>query len=159
MKILLTIFVKIPHNVIEVMVVLMVLLLALKFVQSGVYHACVGGHDIVYTPSFCWGGGGGGWAPEFFKGGGGAGRGAAAGGGGGGGGGGWTSKFFKRGGGLDQISIFREVFLGNRGWPFTRGCNFYIKSKIKFEIFNERKFTNKNVFLSHNWEFKLGYFN
>ena len=68
MKILLTIFVKIPHNVIEVMVVLMVLLLALKFVQSGVYHACVGGHDIVYTPSFCWGEGGGVEPPNFLKG-------------------------------------------------------------------------------------------
>ena len=37
---------KIPHNVIEVMVVLMVLLLALKLVQSGVPHTCGGGHDM-----------------------------------------------------------------------------------------------------------------
>ena len=37
---------KIPHNVIEVMVVLMVLLLALKLVQSGVPHICGGGHDM-----------------------------------------------------------------------------------------------------------------
>ena len=46
MKMLLTIFLKIPHNVIEVMVVLMVLLLALKLVQSGVPHICGGGHDM-----------------------------------------------------------------------------------------------------------------
>ena len=50
MKMLLTIFLKIPHNVIEVMVVLMVLLLALKLVQSGVHHTCGGDHDIVCTP-------------------------------------------------------------------------------------------------------------
>ena len=58
MKMLLTIFLKIPHNVIEVMVVLMVLLLALKLVQSGVHHTCVGGYDIVYTTPSAGGGGG-----------------------------------------------------------------------------------------------------
>ena len=54
---------KIPHNVIEVMVVLMVLLLALKLVQSGVPHTCGGGHDMTQCataplpplPHFCWG--------------------------------------------------------------------------------------------------------
>ena len=39
-----------PHNVIEVMVGLMALLLGLKLVQSGVHHTCRGGHDIVCTP-------------------------------------------------------------------------------------------------------------
>ena len=48
-KMLLTIFLKIPYNVIEVMVVLMLLLLALKFVESGVHHTCGGGHNIVCT--------------------------------------------------------------------------------------------------------------
>ena len=57
MHMLLTIFLKIPHNVIEVMVVLMVLLLSLKLVQSGVHHTCGEGHDIVWIPiPFCWGG-------------------------------------------------------------------------------------------------------
>ena len=34
------------------MIVLMVLLLGLKLVQSGVYHPCGGGHDIVCTTFF-----------------------------------------------------------------------------------------------------------
>ena len=59
MKMLVTIFLKIPHNVIEVMVVLMVLLLVLKLVQSGVHHTCGGGHDIVCTPTALSAGGGG----------------------------------------------------------------------------------------------------
>ena len=53
MKMLLIIFLKIPHNVIEVMVVLMVLLLALKLVQSGVQH-----QSVQPRSPFCRGGGG-----------------------------------------------------------------------------------------------------
>ena len=52
MKMLLTIFLKIPHNVIEVMVVLMELLLALKLVEGGVHYTCGGVHDIVCSPHF-----------------------------------------------------------------------------------------------------------
>ena len=66
MKMLLIIFLKIPHNVIEVMVVLMVLLLALKLVQSGVQHQSVQPR----TP-FCRGvgvGGGLNLQPNFQKG-------------------------------------------------------------------------------------------
>ena len=45
MKMLLTIFLKIPHHEVEVMfVLLMVLLLVLTVVQSGVHHTCGGGH-------------------------------------------------------------------------------------------------------------------
>ena len=44
MTILLTIFRKIPHHVVEVMFVLMVLLLVLTIVQSGVHHASGGGN-------------------------------------------------------------------------------------------------------------------
>ena len=44
MKMLLTIFLKIPHHAVEVMFVLMVLLLVLVAVQSGVHHTCAGGH-------------------------------------------------------------------------------------------------------------------
>ena len=69
MKMLLTIFLKIPHIVIEVVVVPMMLLLALKLVQSCVHHTCGGGHDIVYIPTTFWWWG---WnlLPIFFKGGG-----------------------------------------------------------------------------------------
>ena len=43
---------------------------------------------------------------------------------------------------------------------FRGGCNFYIKNKLKSEIFNDkRKFINKNLFLCHNYEFKLGNYN
>ena len=49
MKMLLAIFLKIPLNVIEVMVVLMLLLFALKLVRSGVHHTRGEGHDIVCT--------------------------------------------------------------------------------------------------------------
>ena len=44
MKVLLTIFLKIPGHVLEVTFVLMVLLFVLKVVQSGVHHTCGGGH-------------------------------------------------------------------------------------------------------------------
>ena len=30
------------------------------------------------------------------------------------------------------------------------GCNFYMKNKLKSEIFHKKKFINKNVFLCHN---------
>ena len=39
-------------------------------------------------------------------------------------------------GGLDMISIFRGELLGKRGMTFFRGCNFYIKNKLKSDIFN-----------------------
>ena len=55
MKLLLTVFLKIPHHVVEIMFVLMVLLLAFNVVQSGVHHTCGRGvmHS-VHLP-FCWG--------------------------------------------------------------------------------------------------------
>ena len=37
-----------------------------------------------------------------------------------------------------------------KGVTFFRGCSFYIKNKLKSEIFNGKKFINKNVFLCHN---------
>ena len=70
MKMLLAVFLKIPHNVIEIMVVLMVLLLALKLVQTSVHHTCGGSHDIVCTlsSSFCWARGRGlNLLPNFLK--------------------------------------------------------------------------------------------
>ena len=43
------------------------------------------------------------------------------------------------GGGLDRISIFREV-TGKEGVTFLRGvCSFYIKNKLKSEIFNDKE--------------------
>ena len=72
------------------------------------------------APPFCWGGGG---EPP--------------------------TKFSKRGG-LDRTSTFRGD-CGERGCDFLqRGCNFHIKKKLKFEIFNKKKFMGKNTFLCHN---------
>ena len=50
MKMLLTIWLKIPHNLTEVMVVPMVLLLALKLIRSGVPHKRMGGGGGVALP-------------------------------------------------------------------------------------------------------------
>ena len=59
------------------------------------------------------------------------------------------TKFSKRG--VGRISIFRGRLLGRRGSPFSRGCSFYIKNKLKSETFDDKKkFINKNVFLCHN---------
>ena len=51
------------------------------------------------------------------------------------------TKFSKRGGrGLDRTSTFRGGLLGKRRITFFKGgCNFYIKNKLKFEIFNDKK--------------------
>ena len=41
-------------------------------------------------------------------------------------------------GGLDRISIFRAKFDGKEGDNFFQGgCSFYIKNKLKSDIFNE----------------------
>ena len=35
--------------------------------------------------------------------------------------------------------LFRRWLLGKRGWLFSgEGCSFYIKNKLKFEIFNDK---------------------
>ena len=44
-----------------------------------------------------------------------------------------------RGAGLGRISIFRGGLLGKRGDFFQGGCSFYIKNKLKSEIFNSEK--------------------
>ena len=44
MKMLLTIILKIPYYMVEVIIVLMVLLLVLKVAQSCIHHTCGGGH-------------------------------------------------------------------------------------------------------------------
>ena len=47
---------------------------------------------------------------------------------------------FQKGRGLDRTSTFRRGLLGKRGATFFRGgCNFHIKNKLKFEIFNDKK--------------------
>ena len=68
MKMLLTIFLKITHNVAEFLVVLMLLLLARKLVESGVHDTCGGGHDNVHPPLSA-GGRGLNLPPNFLKGG------------------------------------------------------------------------------------------
>ena len=77
---------------IEVMVVLMMLLLALKLVSGGVHHTCGGSHGIFCTPVSA---GGLNLLPGFLK-----------------------------GGGPDQISIFRRGFLGKRSDLFQEGQQF-----------------------------------
>ena len=52
------------------------------------------------------------------------------------------TKFSKKGGGgLDRTLVFRGVLVRKRGMAFLRrGCNFYVKNKLKFEIFNDKKY-------------------
>ena len=63
--------------------------------------------------------------------------------------GGWQEcwacyQIFKKGG-LDRISIFREVtFLGEGG------CSFYVKIKLKSEIFNDKKSYKQKCFPFHS---------
>ena len=66
--------------------------------------------------------------------------------GGGGGGGGAGAKISKSvggggggGGGLGRISIFRGGCWERGGDFFQGGCSFYIKNKLKSEIFNSKK--------------------
>ena len=44
-----------------------------------------------------------------------------------------------RNGGLARVSTFRGGLLGKTGWLFSRGCRFYIKNKLKAQIFNDKK--------------------
>ena len=53
---------------------------------------------------------------------------------------------FQKGGGLDRTLIFRGGVGGNEGVTFSNflrggegGCNFYIKDKLKSEMFNDKK--------------------
>ena len=54
------------------------------------------------------------------------------------------------------MSNNRQTKKEGKGWPFSGGCSFYIKNKLKSEIFNGKKFIKKYVFLCHtknlNWE-------
>ena len=63
-------------------------------------------------------------------------------------------------GGLGRIQFLEEGCWERGGWPFSgkeEGCSFFVKNKLKSEIFNDKKkFINKNVFLCHNYEFKVG---
>ena len=66
--------------------------------------------------------------------------------------------------GLDRTSIFRGSWWERGGWPFSGGVSFYIKVKLKSQIFGAwylmtKKFINKNGLLCHNQKFELGNFN
>ena len=55
------------------------------------------------------------------------------------------TKFSKRGGGLDRTFIFRRGVGEKEGGDLFEGgvvcnCNFYIKNKLKSEIFNDKKY-------------------
>ena len=52
------------------------------------------------------------------------------------------SKGIRGGGGesrLDKISVFRGGLLVKRVVTLAGGCSFYIKNKLKYEIFNDKK--------------------
>ena len=52
----------------------------------------------------------------------------------------------KTGRGDYRMSIFGGSLLGKRGDIFQEGCSLYIKSKLKSEIFSEKKkLINKNI--------------
>ena len=47
---------------------------------------------------------------------------------------------FQKERGLDRTSTFREKLVWRGGWLFSGwGCNFYVKDKLKSEIFNDKK--------------------
>ena len=52
-------------------------------------------------------------------------------------------------GGLDRISIFRGGLLGRRRTTlFRESCSFYIKNKLKSQIFNNKKSLSSKMFFS-----------
>ena len=55
---------------------------------------------------------------------------------------------FSKKGELDRISIFRGSSWENQGDLFqgVRGCSLYIKNKLKFEIFNDKKVHKQKYF-------------
>ena len=60
--------------------------------------------------------------------------------------------------GLTGSELVEEGCWERRSDFFQGGsCKFYIKSKLKSEIFNDKKILQvKNISLCHNYEFKLG---
>ena len=62
------------------------------------------------------------------------------------------TKFSKKGGGVGGLtgSQFLESGLWERGVTFSVGCSFYIKSKLKSEIFNNKKSLYRKIFFCHN---------
>ena len=50
----------------------------------------------------------------------------------------------------DFLTNNKKTKKEGKGWPFSRGCSFYMKNKLKSEIFNGKKNINKNVFLCHD---------
>ena len=63
---------------------------------------------------------------------------------------------FLKGGGPDQISIFRRVFWEREVTFFRRGSNFYVTNKLKSEIFNKISLQTKMFFAvityNLNWD-------
>ena len=50
----------------------------------------------------------------------------------------WTSSTIKLGG-LTGSQFLEKDAVKEGGWAFSGGCSFYIKNKVKFEIFNDKK--------------------
>ena len=53
------------------------------------------------------------------------------------------------------MSIFEGDLLGKWSDTYQEGCSFYIKSKLKSEIFNDKKVYKQKHFPCHNYAFKL----
>ena len=72
----------------------------------------------------------------------------------------WASNQIFKKGRLDRISIFEEGLLGKRGVIFSGGgggCSFYIRNKLKYEIFKYKKSLQRKTFFfvitkNLNWE-------
>ena len=62
--------------------------------------------------------------------------------------GGWVSYQLFKDGGLTGSQFLEEGWWERGGWLSEGGCSFYIKSKLKSEIFNEKKkiINKKNLF-------------
>ena len=59
------------------------------------------------------------------------------------------------------MSILRGRLLKRGGDVFKqeRDLSFYIKTKLKSEILNNKKNLQTKMFIGHNWKFKLTNFN
>ena len=101
---------KILHNVTEAMVVLILLLFALKLVESGAHHTCGWGHDTACTPP----------PPTTFL--------------------NPLPNVLKRGWGLNGYQVLGGFAGKERVTFSRMGCNFYVKKKLKSENYKQKCF-------------------
>ena len=58
---------------------------------------------------------------------------------------------------MSGSQFFEGGCLEKRGWLFSggKGCSFYMKNKLKTEIFSEKNVYKQKCFFCQNLEFKL----